>query len=184
MIKIEKNALRKQIAEEKKRSSAHDRALLSQKLFEQLEHHPRFIAAHRVLLYYSLPDEVATHAFVEKWSHCKEILLPVVVGDDLKLSHFTGTNNLSESNRYRIGEPMGEAFTDYNLINLAIIPGVAFDKKGNRLGRGKGFYDRLLQELNCHTVGVCFDFQVVEELPIEPFDKPMNEVWTERGKVY
>lgn len=184
MIKIEKKALRKQIAEEKKRSSAYERALLSKQLFEQLEQHPRFITAHTVLLYYSLPDEVATHTFIEKWGTRKQILLPVVVGDDLKLCHFTGVNNLKESERYKIGEPMGEAFTNYNLINLAIIPGVAFDKQGNRLGRGKGYYDRLLQELKCYTIGICFDFQLVEELPTEAFDKSMNEVWTESGRVY
>lgn len=184
MMKIEKKALRKQIAEEKRRITAYERAVASHQLLEQLENHPRFITAHTVLLYYSLPDEVATQAFIEKWGTRKQLLLPVVVGDDLKLCHFTGTNNLKESERYKIGEPMGEAFTNYNFINLAIIPGVAFDKQGNRLGRGKGYYDRLLQELTCYTIGICFDFQLLELLPTESFDRPMNEVWTEKGRVF
>ena len=183
MMKEEKRALRIKVAAEKARMNIHDRELLSELLFNKLEHDPHFIAAHYVLLYYSLPDEIATHKFIEKWSDRKQILLPVVVGDDLKLSHFTGVNNLKESGRYKIGEPMGEVFTDYDLIDFAIIPGVAFDSCGNRLGRGKGYYDRLLKEFKCYTVGICFNFQLVDKIPTEPFDVPMNAIWTENGKV-
>ncbi|MGL4851552.1 MAG: 5-formyltetrahydrofolate cyclo-ligase [Phocaeicola sp.] len=179
-----KNALRKQIAERKKRVSALERAEQSKVLFQQLEQHPLFKAAQTVLLYYSLPDEVATHAFVEKWSSFKQILLPVVVGDCLELRLYTSAQNLKKSQQFSIGEPTGEPFLNYTAIDLAIIPGVAFDQKGNRLGRGKGFYDRLLTHLSCHTLGVCFSFQLVDSLPTEPFDWSMDEVWTEQGAVY
>ena len=62
-------------------------------------------------------------------------------------------------------------------IDLAVIPGVAFDRHGVRLGRGKGYYDRLLPlMLNAYRIGICFPFQLLEQLPSEPHDVLMNEV--------
>ena len=89
------------------------------------------------MLYYSLKDEVQTHDFVERWSKTKNIVLPVVVGDYLELRNYTGKQDL-QTGSYNIEEPIGEIFNDYKSIDLAIIPGVSFDKEGNRLGRGKG----------------------------------------------
>ena len=151
-------------------------------LLNKLEQHPLFIAAKTVLLYYSLGDEVQTHDFIEKWYRQKDILLPVVKGDILELRRYTGPQNLQTGEAYHIEEPTGEAFTDYTQIDFAIIPGVSFDKNGNRLGRGKGYYDRLLPQLHSYNVGICFDFQVSDEIPTESFDKPMHEVWTEKGR--
>ena len=70
----------------------------------------------------------------------------------------------------------GSLFTDYDRIDLAVVPGMAFDRKGNRLGRGKGFYDRLLPLLKAPKAGICFPFQLVEAVPVEPFDTPMDYV--------
>ena len=67
----------------------------------------------------------------------------MVKGDDLELRLYTGDDRLTEG-AFHIDEPTGTAFTDYAAIDLAVIPGVAFDRRGNRLGRGKGYYDRLL----------------------------------------
>lgn len=150
-------------------------------LLDQIEQHPHFIDATTILLYYSLPDEVQTHAFVEKWHQTKKILLPVVKGDQLELRHYTGKSCLQEG-AYHIEEPVGEAFTDYSEIELSIIPGVSFDKKGNRLGRGKGYYDKLLPFLQSYNIGICYQFQAREDIPAEPFDHAMDEVWTEAGQ--
>ena len=84
-----------------------------------------------------------------------------------------------ETGAFGIQESTGEVFTDYASIDLAVIPGVAFDAEGNRLGRGQGFYDRLLtrlQHYNIYKIGVCFDFQRVEHVPTEPHDIPMDEI--------
>ena len=155
-----KKKLRKQIAQEKSRHTATELTANSIALLNKLEQHPLFIAAKTVLLYYSLGDEVQTHDFIEKWYRQKDILLPVVKGDILELRRYTGPQNLQTGEAYHIEEPTGEAFTDYTQIDFAIIPGVSFDKNGNRLGRGKGYYDRLLPQLHSYNVGICFDFQV------------------------
>jgi 5-formyltetrahydrofolate cyclo-ligase len=76
-------------------------------------------------------------------------------------------------------EPTGEVFSvdSYHEIDLAVIPGVAFDRHGARLGRGKGYYDRLLSlMLNAYKIGICFPFQLLEHIPSEPHDVLMNEV--------
>lgn len=135
-----------------------------------------FQSAQTVLLYFSMNDEVHTHAFIEKWSGLKTILLPVVTGDLLELRVYTGNNGMA-TNLYGIPEPQGEAFTDYKQIDLAIIPGVAFDRNGNRLGRGKGYYDRLLPLIKAPKIGICFPFQLIEEIPTEAFDISMNIVF-------
>lgn len=143
-----------------------------------LEAHPAFRAASTVLLYHSLKDEVDTHAFIRKWSRKKRILLPVVAGDDLELRIYTGPEDMTIG-AYGIEEPTGELFTDYAAIEFIAVPGVAFDRSGNRLGRGKGYYDRLLPRIpSAYKAGICFPFQLVEEVPAEAFDIRMDEVIT------
>lgn len=143
-----------------------------------LEAHPAFRAAHTVLLYHSLPDEVHTHDFIARWSGKKQVLLPVVTGDDLVLRKYTAPEDLAQG-AYGIEEPTGELFTDYEAIDFIAVPGVAFDRKGNRLGRGKGYYDRLLPRIpSAFKAGICFPFQMVEEVPSEPFDIRMDEIIT------
>lgn len=83
-----------------------------------------------------MKDEVQTHAFIEKWSRSKKIILPVVIGDELELRVYTGPQDLAISS-YGIAEPTGTRFTDYRAIDLAVIPGVAFDRHGHRLGAAK-----------------------------------------------
>ena len=65
-------------------------------------------------------------------------------------------------------------------IDLTIVPGVAFDRQHNRLGRGKGFYDRLLSTLDVPKIGICYDFQLKDQIPAEPFDRKMDLIITEK----
>lgn len=150
----------------------------SAEILAALEAHPAFRAASTVLLYHSLPDEVYTHDFIARWSGRKQVLLPVVTGDDLVLRKYTAPEDLAQG-AYGIEEPTGELFTDYEAIDFIAVPGIAFDRKGNRLGRGKGYYDRLLPRIpSAFKAGICFPFQMVEEVPSEPFDIRMDEVIT------
>lgn len=179
----EKQKLRKQIAQQKKTYSEKQLSEWSSSLLKRLEDHPLFQSAHIILMYYSLPDEVRTHDFIEKWQQDKRIVLPIVKGDELELKYFEGKDKLT-SGSFGIGEPSEGESANACDIELAIIPGVAFDCKGNRLGRGKGFYDRTLDKLTkAYRIGVCFGFQTVERIPTEHCDRPMDEVWTENGCV-
>ena len=172
-----KNELRKQIRLLKQQYKD-DLQSMSIPVLTALEGHPAFKEAHTVLLYYSLPDEVHTHAFVEKWKSAKRILLPVVVGNELELRTYTGKDSL-QTGAYGIEEPTGTRYTDYAHIDFVAVPGVAFDRKGNRLGRGKGYYDRLLPLLTqAYKAGICFPFQLTEEIPTDFYDIRMDTIIT------
>lgn len=174
----DKTSIRQSIRNLKKAVSTEERLFLSRQLTARLESHPRFANARTILLYHSLPDEVDTHELIRCWSGKKKILLPVVNGDDLDLKEYKGENTL-ENGHYGISEPTGHTFTAFNEIDLAVIPGMAFDRNGNRLGRGKGYYDRLLSRLgnsNIYKLGLCFDFQFLPHIPAEPHDILMDEV--------
>lgn len=129
-----------------------------------------------VLLYWSLPDEVYTHELVlQLMEQGHRILLPSVVGENLEL-HVMQGSTLMHSGDYGIMEAEGELFADYGCIDLAVIPGMAFTAGGKRLGRGKGFYDKLLPRLSCIKAGLAFPFQIVEDIPCHPHDILMDEV--------
>lgn len=140
----------------------------------RLEGSESFRSAHTVLLYSSLPDEPDTRALIRRAAAAgKRVLLPVVTGETtMELREYSGEGNMRRG-AFGISEPQGEPFADYAQIDLAVIPGVAFDAQGNRLGRGRGYYDRLLAKLKAlrvATVGVCFDFQKLTSVPAEPHD--------------
>lgn len=144
----------------------------------QLQEQPLFRAAQTVMLYYSLPDEVNTHALVMQLVQSKRVILPTIVGQDIVPVEFTGKEQLVEGD-FHIAEPRNAAYT--GTFDLIVVPGMAFDASGHRLGRGKGFYDRFLaKHPNVPTIGLCFDFQLVKEVPAEPFDKPVDYVVCEK----
>ena len=139
----------------------------------------RLSEAKVVMAYYSLPDEVDTHLLLESLvADGKTVLLPKVTGaSSMELRRYTGRRDLCEG-AFHIMEPVGDLFLDYGVIDVALVPGVAFDAFGNRLGRGKGYYDRFLHNraVSCYTIGVCFDFQKVEEVPVDEYDISVDEV--------
>ncbi len=149
-----------------------------QMVFNQITAMPVWQKAQHILCYWSLPDELPTHETVNKWLAAgKNIYLPRVTGDDLEIVPYHGAQSLDDNNKFHIGEPVGEA-VDASCLELIIVPAVALDKQRNRLGRGKGFYDRLLSASDCPTIGVCCDFQLVDEVPVEPHDQPLDCVVT------
>jgi len=180
-IIAQKNAVRKAMKEKKRALSEGKKLNDSEIIFNRVESLTQFKVAKTILAYWSLPDEVDTHRFITKWANEKRIALPVVAGDTLELRFFNGLNNLVTSDSFGIQEPIAEEVVTPEEIDLAIIPGVAFDRKGNRLGRGKGFYDRFLNQTKAYKVAVGFDFQILEEIPVASFDIPVDIVVTTKN---
>lgn len=175
---MNKLELRTEIRNRKRQFTAQQLHELSFAVIQRLLNHPRLREARTIMLYYSLTDEVDTHTIVDSLLLSgKTILLPRVTGDStMELRRYTGPRDLAPG-AYDIMEPTGEVFTDYDAVDLAIIPGMAFDANGNRMGRGKGYYDRFLPRLKCaYKIGVCFPFQLVESIPCDEHDVKMNEV--------
>ena len=177
---MEKSEVRKKIRELKRAVPLEEKLRRSEGIMRQVETLPAFQQARTVLLYWSMADEVQTHAFVEKWYKDKVLLLPCVDGDDLRLRQYTGSECMVAGEQFGIGEPTGPEFTDLDSVELIMVPGVAFDRQRNRMGRGRGFYDRLLKSTpRALKVGVAFDFQLLDEIPVEAFDVKMDAVITE-----
>jgi 5-formyltetrahydrofolate cyclo-ligase len=81
--------------------------------------------------------------------------------------------------KFDVREPVASYPTvALNRLDFVLVPGIAFDLRGRRLGRGKGFYDRLLTDVRGKTCGVAFDEQIVPEIPIEPHDIPVHCILT------
>lgn len=178
---IEKQELRRQIRAAKKAVPLSEKLERSVPILDQVERLDEFQKASIVLLYWSMEDEVQTHGFVERWYLEKTILLPCVDGDDLKLRQYTGPECMKAGEQFGIGEPTGEEFTRLDEIDMIVVPGIAFDKHNNRMGRGRGFYDRMLKSTpNACKVGIGFRFQLFENIPVEPFDVPMDKVIIEK----
>lgn len=173
---MDKKELRARIKALKKQHTKEQLLEQSEVILKKLEQHPDFIKAEQVMLYSALPDEVQTHAFLEKWHLKKTVILPTVVGDDIIPVAYGKDTDFAVGD-FNILEPQNEPYTgDFDLI---VVPGVAFDRHGNRLGRGKGYYDRFLcHHLEVKRIGICFGFQLVDEVPAEPFDIRMDEVIT------
>lgn len=182
-LKEEKKQLRRQIRELKKGATTEEKQRQGSMIFEHIAQSPLFQEAKTVLLYWSMDDEVPTHDFILQYYKEKTILLPCVVGDDLVLRKFQGMESMIAGEQFGILEPKGEIFSDYSAIDLMIIPGVAFDTEKHRMGRGRGFYDRLLSVAKAEKAGICFDFQLRENVPVEEFDVKMDYVITPKGFV-
>ncbi|MBD5184182.1 MAG: 5-formyltetrahydrofolate cyclo-ligase [Bacteroidales bacterium] len=164
-------AMRSMLLEAEKMSAADE-------VFEQLEQTAAFLLADRILMYHSLPDELSTHRFLDKWHGRKSFFLPRVNGVNLEILPYDESR--LELGAFHIEEPTGENTVSPDEIELVIVPAVAYDRAGNRLGRGKGFYDRLLSNTAATKVGIGYEFQIVDEIPAEPHDVKMDMVITQK----
>lgn len=179
---LNKSSLRRSIREAKRSfmqaTPPEERRLLSEQILACVEQMAVFRDAKVVLAYYSLDDELFTHDFVQRWADRKTLLLPKVQGDSLTLHRYIDSRSLGQG-AFGIMEPCTPQFTNCSAVDLVIVPGLAFDAEGNRLGRGRGYYDRLFAELlppSVYKVGVCYPFQMVPQVPTEPTDITMDEV--------
>lgn len=173
---MDKKTLRQHIRALKKEHSTEQLQSQSERIIQKLEVHPLFQKAESVMLYASLPDEVHTLSFIEKWKSMKNIILPTVVGEDIIPVKVTPTCQMTTGD-FNILEPQNQPYTGD--LDLIVVPGMAFDRMGHRLGRGKGFYDRfLIKYPDVKTFGICFDFQYVDAIPVEPHDQMVQEVIT------
>lgn len=145
----------------------------SEFVWKQVEETEEFARAGTILLYMDIAGEVPTLEFMMRWHGRKSFVLPVVKGELLELREF-------DPDRLRAGykgilEPDGTTpEVAPESVELALIPGTAFarlpDGRVARMGRGGGFYDRLLPQLRCPLVGICFSFRVLDKLPLEAHD--------------
>ncbi|MBI9032972.1 MAG: 5-formyltetrahydrofolate cyclo-ligase [Bacteroidales bacterium] len=179
MVDQQKKEIRKQIRAIKKTISLEEKKQRSIAILEKLEQLEEFQKAKVVMLYWSMADEVFTHDFALKWVTQKRIILPAVDGSELRFKEFIGMDTMQEGEGFGIMEPVGADFDQAENIDLIVVPGVAFDLQYNRMGRGKAYYDKTLKKLNAFKVGVCFKFQLLNQVPVDQHDIKMDCIITE-----
>lgn len=141
-----------------------------------------FTKTNFVSLYISAKGEVATKPLINYFTKTRaKVYLPKFLENcrSYALCRFGGWNNL-EKGPFGILQPKGEEIIAVKSIALVFLPGVAYDKGGNRLGWGKGVYDRLFEASNATLVGLAYEFQIVDEIPKEEHDLVMDYVVTEK----
>ena len=173
---MEKHEVRKKIKGLRLMLNEEERISAAEAVFARLEKTAAFLVAEKILMYHSLPDELPTHQFLEKWKDRKRFYLPRVNGVNLEILPYDKSR--LELGSFHIEEPVGDNIADPSEIELIVVPAVAFDRRGGRLGRGKGFYDRLLESTRAAKIGVGYEFQLLDQLPTEPHDVPMDIVIT------
>lgn len=178
---MEKSEIRRKIKALRTMMSDMEKVCAAEEVFSRLEETAAFQMAEHILMYHSLPDELSTHAFLRKWNRIKKFYLPRVNGVNLEILPYDESR--LELGSFHIEEPTGSDTVDPDEIELIVIPAVAYDRSGNRLGRGKGFYDRLLATTSATKIGVGYEFQLVDSLPAEPHDVPVDIIVTQKATI-
>lgn len=141
-----------------------------------------FRRARCLALYSPVHNEVETEAVArEALAAGKSLVYPRVRGKELDFVKVEDPG-LLKPGRFAVPEPVGGEVVVLQDVNLLVVPGVAFDLAGHRLGYGKGFYDRCLAEFSVavERVGFSYDFQVIDALPVLPHDQRLSMLITEK----
>lgn len=176
---MNKEDIRIRIKAQKTLLSDQEKLQAARDAFALLEKHAAFVMASNILMYHSLPDELSTLEFIDKWSSRKRFFLPRVNGVNLDILPYD-RSRLSLG-AFHIEEPQGDDVADISQIEMVVVPAVAYDRNGNRVGRGKGYYDRLLATTKATKVGLAYDFQLVDEIDAEPHDVKVDIIITNGG---
>lgn len=172
--------LRQNIREALARISLAVRTVESMDLCARLE--PQLRSAHSILFYAPMPDELDVWPLLEKLLKTQTICaLPAFDADTQSYSARRVKNLETDifTGKFGVSEPSPECeVVPLNRFDLVLVPGMSFDLSGNRLGRGKGFYDRILLEASGVKCGVAYDFQLQETIPTEAHDAKVNFIFT------
>lgn len=174
---MDKRVLRRIIGEKKRALSAQEIEARSARLAEKLFKTDLYRDARSLYAYLSFNQEVRTRLVIERaWADGKRVAVPKVVGGELRFLWIESFDGLSE-NGWGIAEPVGDSPAAEDETALVLMPGLAFDRSGRRVGYGGGYYDRYLAQHPHHpTVALCYGFQLFDRLDAEAHDVPVDRV--------
>lgn len=169
-----KQRIRELLIQKRRMLAAEERCSLSESILSQLEKMTVFREAKTVLLYYPKNNEVDILPLFKRYKRDKTLLLPVTHRDRMTAHPYEGNDKMHRG-KFGIPEPTTPEFQ--GKIDVIIVPAVAFDRAGNRLGRGGGYYDRFLKKQPHATlIGVGYDFQLVDEVPVRKHDQKVHRI--------
>ncbi len=150
----------------------------SKTIIQHLKDLDEFKKANIVMSYLSLKSEVNTIELIKEQLQQKTVIIPFVEENNIKISKLSDFNDLKEGN-FGVLEPIKKEEYKENL-DIVLVPGIAFDQSGARIGFGKGFYDRFLKDRNSLKIGLAFEEQITKNIPTEDYDIPMDMIITEK----
>jgi 5-formyltetrahydrofolate cyclo-ligase len=187
MVLKKKRELRKRVQEERDRLSPEAITARSEVVLDRLWSLPEFKAANTVFFFVSFRSEVDTVPMIKRaLAEGKRVCLPYTIVDNREMvaSQVLDFDHDLELGNYDIMEPREEFIRPVlpEEIDVIIMPGVAFDDEGRRLGYGGGYYDRFLDhcEPHCLRIALCFDLQVVEDVPCADHDHRIHIIVTDQ----
>ncbi len=174
---MDKSALRKYIREQKRNMTQEQIVSASLRLAEQFYALPAYRDAKTVYGYLPYNQEVRTVPILEQaLRDGKKVAVPKVYGDTMRFIYLDDLTLVAPSNM-GIPEPIADGPIATDETALVLMPGLAFDQSGNRMGYGGGYYDKFLAaEPNHPTVALCYDFQLVDSIPTDSYDIPVDFV--------
>ncbi len=181
MVKNLKKSLRKKVLAARDSLPPGQRSSKSREIEERLFSLPEFKSARTVLFFASFRSEVDTIPMILRaLGDGKRVILPKVKGKELELFEVKNFDSDVSPGAWGIPEPRESALVRLSEIDFIIVPGAAFDLRGNRLGYGAGFYDKLLSEFKKLTVAIAFEQQIVPKIAADPHDVPVKKIVTEK----
>lgn len=174
---MDKADLRRQIREKKRQMTENQIVISSARLGELFVETDQYRKAKTIYGYLPYNQEVRTTPMLERaLREGKRVAVPKVYGDNMRFIYLTDFSDL-EKNSWGIPEPIADEPVAEDPTALVLMPGLAFTKNGDRMGYGGGFYDKFLSAEPDHpTVALCYDFQIVDQLPTEEYDIPVDLV--------
>jgi 5-formyltetrahydrofolate cyclo-ligase len=161
----------------------------SRAIFQRLVALPEYAFARTLMLYLDVRSEVRTRSFVPTaWQEGKRVVVPYCKDGKIELFRLDHLDELAPG-IMAVPEPKPELrgcadrSIDPSELDVIVVPGLAFDRRGGRLGYGKGYYDKLLHQIrnDARKVAVCFECQLVPEVPLLPHDIRMDMIVTENS---
>ena len=163
---------------EKREALSNEEASAKSKLIiEKLKKEKDYIKSKVVMFYASKDKEVMTHDIIKEAMKTKKVIVPKVTSNGLICCQVDDFGKMNYS-CFGILEPNEEISCEVSKIDIIIVPGIAFDKKGNRIGYGKGYYDTLLKKAKCPKIALAYDFQIVPTIKTDKWDVPVDKVIT------
>jgi len=176
-----KNQLKESILEKRNSLSKEEILEKSNKIKNNLFNLNHYKKSKTIMLFVSINSEVSTHEMIKEALNNKTIIVPKVAHHEIEPSIIIDFDNLVPSGKFGILEPIEAMKTAYKNIDLILVPGIAFDREGHRIGYGFGFYDKFLKKVpKAIKIGLCFDFQLVDKIPREMHDVPVDLIVTEK----
>lgn len=177
---MNKKALRNVLRLKRKSIPAKERQKLDRSIEKKLKDLQSFRKSLTIGFYLSNDEEVSTNFLLKGRLYNKKFVVPIIRNKKMHLCRIIASSKFSKAT-FGIREPINaKIFKNLKKIDLFLVPGIGFDLSGHRIGYGGGFFDKLLPKLNCTTIGLAYELQIVDKVPVKKYDVPVSYILTEK----